>query len=196
MLYAHMGLCHVTREGKVSGQRVADARYVLDRHGASLTTAPLPGDGWRTQHDALKWRIFGDAKEMGARCRVEVYGLFATCMPQDGRALAAGMPPRKGQGLVPVFLFTLPLDAPERKILFEFKTPHYGSTTCPGDCVRFDLASASATSAGRADPIPRLTPSGRAPRVPDQANHPARHTPTFSFGRSCCTRSNARGAAR
>ena len=41
-----------------------------------------------------------DAKEMGARCRVEVYGLFAACMPQDGRAPAAGMPPRKRGGPV------------------------------------------------------------------------------------------------
>ena len=59
---------------------------------------------------------------MGARCRVEVYGLFAACMPQDGRALAADMPSRKRQGLVPDFLFNLPLDGPEREILFELKT--------------------------------------------------------------------------
>ena len=84
------------------GQRVADTRHVLDRHGASLTTALLPGDGWRTQHDALKWCIFEDAKEMGARCRVEVYGLFAACMPQDGRAggrHAVTQTPRANAGL-------------------------------------------------------------------------------------------------
>ena len=85
----------------------------------------------KTQHDALKWRIFEDTKDMGARCRVEVCGLFAACMPQDGRALAADMPPRKRQGLVPDFLYNLLLDEPEKQILFELKTLHYGSTTYP-----------------------------------------------------------------
>ena len=117
--------------GPFVSQRIADTRHMLDRHGSSLTTAPLPGDGWRTQHDAVKWRIFEDAKEMGARCRVEVYGLFAAGMPQDGRALATDMPSRKRQGLVPDFLFNLPLDGPKREILFELKTLHYGSTTYP-----------------------------------------------------------------
>ena len=99
------------------GQRIADTRRVLDRHGASLTTAPLPGDGWGTQHDAVKWRIFVDATAMGARCRVEVYALFAACVPQDGCALAADMLSRKRQGLVPDFLFNLPLDGPEKEIV-------------------------------------------------------------------------------
>ena len=67
----------------------------------------------------MKWRIFDDAKEMGARCRVEVYSLFAACVPQDGRALAADMPSCKRQGLVLDFLFNLPLDGPAREILFE-----------------------------------------------------------------------------
>ena len=135
--------------GPLTGQRIGDTRHVLDRHGASLTTAALPGDGWRTQHDALKWRIFEDAKEMGARCRVEVYGLFAACMPQDGHALAAGMPPRKRQGLAPDFLFTLPLDGPEREMLFELKTLHYGSTTYPASRERCEAV------ARRARTLPR-----------------------------------------
>ena len=82
----------------------------------------LPGDGWRIQHDALKWRIFEDAKEMGARCRVEVFGLFAACLPQAGRAQAGDMPARKRQGMVPDFLFTLPFDVPEGDLLIELKT--------------------------------------------------------------------------
>ena len=83
--------------GPFAGHRIADARHVLDHHGTSLTTALLLGDGWCAQYDAPEWRIFEDAKEMGTRCRVEVYDLLATCMPQDGRALAAGMPPRERQ---------------------------------------------------------------------------------------------------
>ena len=104
------------------GQRIADTRVTLDRYGARLAAATLPGDGWRIQHDALKWRIFEDAKEMGARCRVEVFGLFAACLPQAGRAQAGDMPARKRQGMVPDFLFTLPFDGPERDLLFELKT--------------------------------------------------------------------------
>ena len=99
-------------------------------YGARLAAANLPGDGWRTQHDAIKWRIYGDAKEMGARARVEVYGLFAAHMPQAGRAQAAkALPLRKRQGMVPDFLFTLALDGPERELLFELKTLHYGVST-------------------------------------------------------------------
>ena len=154
--------------GPLVGQRIADTRHVLDRHGASLTTAPLPGDGWRTQHDALKWRIFENAKEMGARCRVEVYGLFAACMPQDGRALAADMPSRKRQGLVPDFLFNLPLDGPEREILFELKTLHYGSTTYPTSRERCEAVARRARTppgeyAGKARTLDRKccrTPAG------------------------------------
>ena len=128
--------------GPLVGQRIANTRHMLDRHGASLTTAPLPADG-------VKWRIFEDAKEMGARCLVEVYGLFAACMPQDGRALAADMPSRKRQGLVPDFLFNLPLDGPERKILFELKALHYGSTTYPASRERCEAVACRARTLHR-----------------------------------------------
>ena len=111
------------------GQRVADARHVLDRHGTCLTTASLPGDGWRTQHDALKWRIFEDAQEMGTRCLVEVYGLFAACMPQDGRAVAADMLPADGKN------WRLPLDGPKEEELFEWHCTGERSTRRPIDDV-------------------------------------------------------------
>jgi hypothetical protein len=111
------------------GQIIGRSRQTLDPHGLRLTTATLPGDGWRTQHDVLKWRISEDAKEMGVRCRTEVYGLFAAVIPQAGRLLASGLPARKRQGLVPDFAFTLALDGPERELLFELKTLHAGPST-------------------------------------------------------------------
>ena len=111
------------------GQRIGRTNQFLDQYGAKLCAARLPGDGWRTQHDVLKWRITQDAHEMGARCRTEVYGLFAACIPQAGRARALGMPARKRQGLVPDFMMTLPIDGPERELLFELKTLHVGTQT-------------------------------------------------------------------
>ena len=44
--------------------------------------AVLPGDGLRTQHDAVKWRLVEDLREMGMRTRPEVFGLFASATPQ------------------------------------------------------------------------------------------------------------------
>ena len=69
---------------------------------------------------------------MGVRCRTEVYGLFAACIPQAGRALASGMSQRKRQGLVPDFMLTLAIDGPERELLFELKTLHAGPSTYSG----------------------------------------------------------------
>ena len=111
------------------GQPIGRCQTALDAYGLNLTTATLPGDGWRTQHDVPKWRLTQDAKEMGVRCRTEVYGLFAACIPQAGCQRASHMPARKRPGLVPDFLFTLALDGPERELLFELKTLHSSQNT-------------------------------------------------------------------
>ena len=63
------------------GQLIGRSRETLDRHGLRLTTAPLPGDGWRTQHDVLKWRLTADAAEMGGE------------MPHGGLRIVCGMYP-------------------------------------------------------------------------------------------------------
>ena len=52
------------------GERIANTRYTLDAYGNRLASLTLPGDGWCTQHDALKWRIFEDAREMHVPTRV------------------------------------------------------------------------------------------------------------------------------
>ena len=41
-----------------------------------MTTAKLPGDGCRTQHDTIKWRFDADLRERGVRARTEVFGMF------------------------------------------------------------------------------------------------------------------------
>ena len=68
---------------------------------------------------------------MHVRLRPEVYGLFAASIPQATRPNADRMPMRKRQGLVPDFLLNAALDGPERPLLLELKTLHYGSTTYP-----------------------------------------------------------------
>ena len=114
------------------GERIANTRAVVDAYGTRLTTTALPGDGWRSQHDALKWRIAQDAREMQVRMRTEVFGLFAGCMPQAGRRRVQAEPVRKRQGLVPDFLANVAVDGPERQLLFELKTLHYGVSTYSG----------------------------------------------------------------
>ena len=126
----YFGLPRPACSGRV-GERIGNTRNVVDAHGVRLTTSILPGDGWRTQHDALKWRIIQDAKEMHVRMRPEVYGLFAASIPQAGRGGIDAMPARKRQGLVPDFLLWAAFDGPERPLLFELKTLHYGRTTYP-----------------------------------------------------------------
>ena len=112
------------------GQPIGTGRKVMDAHGHLLTTIPLPGDGWRTQHDALKWRISEDMRDMGARVTTEVYGLFAPHIPQQGRRRLDRETVRKRQGLVPDFMF---YEENEARLalpcLLELKTLHYGTST-------------------------------------------------------------------
>ncbi len=111
------------------GEPIGRTGHILDEYGLRLANSPLPGDGFRTQHDALKWRIHQDALEMHVRHRTEVYGLFAACMPQQSRTQASRMPARKRQGRVPDFIFTVAIDGPERNLLFELKMLHVGIST-------------------------------------------------------------------
>ena len=90
------------------GQVIGRSRQTLDPHGLRLTTATLPGDGWRTQHDVLKWRLSEDAREMGVRCRTEVYGLFAAVIPQAGRLLAFANRHANDRAWCPTSLSLLP----------------------------------------------------------------------------------------
>ena len=116
-----------------AGANITGTRQVLDRFGCNLACLPLLGDGWREQHDNVKWRVVNDARDAGVPVRPEVYGLFAACIPQHGRRLFDALPVRKRQGLVPDLQLHLQWDGtgPERQILFEFKTLHHGPSTYP-----------------------------------------------------------------
>ena len=126
----YLGLASPTCEQQ-AGEVIAGSRHTLDRHGLKLSSLQLPGDGWRTQHDAILNCITRDAKEMGVAVRSNVYGLFSACIPQDGRQRFDGQTIRKRQGLVPDFMMTLQWDGrgPERRLLLELKTLHYGTST-------------------------------------------------------------------
>ena len=117
------------------GKVIGSTRTTLDIHGSWLAAATLPGDGFRRQHDAIKWRLDEDLHEMGVKVRTEVYGLFAAALPQHAQEVMTRWPRRKRQGLVPDFMIALPElgqspgDATDE--LFELKTLHHGSTTYP-----------------------------------------------------------------
>ena len=135
------------------GQSIGTTRQRFDPHGARLTAAWLPGDGFRKQHDTIKWRLSEDMREMGVRSRTEVYGLFAALLPQSAQDEVAKWPRRKRQGLVPDFVAAIPdeLHTPAEVVdeLFELKTLHYGSTTYPSGS---DARCAAVTR--RAEAIP------------------------------------------
>ena len=113
------------------GETTGSTRLAVDRYGSLLTTARLPGDGWRLQHDALKWRIHQDCREQHVGIITEAYGLFSARIPQAGRSSLSREPVRKRQGLVPDFMLRADIDGPERPLLLELKTLHHGTSTYP-----------------------------------------------------------------
>jgi len=60
-------------------------------HDAKLCSATLPGDGFRSQHDSIKWRLDADLQEMGVRVRTGVYGFFVCLLPTAAQAELAGL---------------------------------------------------------------------------------------------------------
>ena len=78
---------------------------------------------------------------MQARCRTEVFGLFAACIPQGRREQAQAQVARKRQGLVPDFLITAPVDGPGRSLLYEVKCLHFGSSTYRADTQRCEAVA-------------------------------------------------------
>ena len=149
------------------GQPIGNSRSTLDRYGARLTAATLPGDGFRRQHNALKWRLSEDCRETGVRARTEVFGLFAAVLPQHTRTESVSWPLRKRQGMVPDFAIALPTHGqhPDTATdeLFELKTLHYGTTMYPS---RLADTRGGAVER-RAQMLPREY-AGRARRLDEQ----------------------------
>ena len=102
----------------------------VDAYGMALQASHLRGDGWRREHDTLKWRMYEDAREMGQHAQLEVYGLFAAHIPQDAAARLNNLPARKRHGLVPDFLMRIEdEDGPATtEYLLELKCVHLTRT--------------------------------------------------------------------
>ena len=77
------------------GQQIGRTRMRLDSHGFKLCAATLPGDGWRSQHDAIKWTLHEDMRHAGNRVTAEVFGLFAPLLPQTAQDEVNALPIRK-----------------------------------------------------------------------------------------------------
>ena len=87
------------------GTRFASVRgknYLLDEHGNNLVSANLPGGGWRTRHDHVKWTIAALAKWAGLELSCEVLNLFSVLIPRT--ATFHQEPARSRQGYIPDFL--------------------------------------------------------------------------------------------
>ena len=91
----------------------------------------------------------------------EVYGMFAACIPQADRSSFNAQPVRQRQGLVPDLLLTVQWESlgPERRLLFEVKTLHFGTSTYP---------------AGAADQQRCLAVTRRADAIPGEYTSKAR----------------------
>ena len=113
------------------GTRIPGLRDTVDAFGVRLLAANMHGDGWRLQHDCLKWRIVEDAKEMGVRLQCEVLGVFASSMSAFARESLASLPLRQRQGIVPDFLASLEPSpgVPAEDTLLELKTLHCAPST-------------------------------------------------------------------
>ena len=120
----------------------------LDAHGNSLTSARLPGDHFRTRHDAVKWTIDYLVTSMGGSCTTEVYGLFAALLSQAARNVTEReWTERQRQGILPDFL----LDCPPIRQLAELKS-----------------ISMSRTWYGRASTVPCHAVRARAEKIPGE----------------------------
>ena len=64
--------------GKV-GQKVGR----VDSFGDNVTTEPLIGDTWRTQHDVVKTALSSLCRYAGVTVTTEVYGVFAHLIQQE-----------------------------------------------------------------------------------------------------------------
>ena len=131
----------------------------IDAYGLNISSASLPGDNWRSEHDALKWRMAQDAKEMGQHVNVEAYGLFAAVIPQGARQRLDELTPRTRHGLVPDFLMRLTLpEVPAEDYLLELKVAHL-SKTWYGPSLNLNLPAGAAARLRavkrRAEQVPR-----------------------------------------
>ena len=122
LVAAHTGI-------KIGKRNARGAQLTLDAYGDALTNTVFPGGGWTTAHDSTKWLISELLKSASINHTCEVYGLFASCMDQQGADANASFNGRKRQGLVPDFLIRWT----DKDQLLELKTFHQSKLHFP-DC--------------------------------------------------------------
>ena len=102
----------------------------MDPFGDSLMCARLPGDTWRTKHDAVKITLANFCHEARLAVNVEVYGTFSADIPAAATAEDGSlMHIRDRQGLVPDFMFRMPNPSgPPSDLLADVKGINAGRT--------------------------------------------------------------------
>ena len=112
------------------GQPVGSEGAVMDPYGDSLMCAKLPGDTWRTKHDVIKMTLANFCHEARLPIDIEVYGTFAPHIPVAALDENGDLHHfRDRQGLVPDFMFKLPLtNGPPSDTLADVKGLNAGKT--------------------------------------------------------------------
>ena len=96
-------------------------RLMVDEAGDNVARAMMPGDGWRTRHDAFKWMLAQQMSWCMYQARVEPNNLFLPWIKQRHVFLKT-QKARKRQGMVPDFLDV------GRHILMDVKGCTFGPT--------------------------------------------------------------------
>ena len=81
-------------------------RVTVDEFGDNVQASALPGDHWRSRHNALLHHLSDACRWAGVRCELEVHNLFSGVMLQQG--LSRAEQARQYQGIVPDMRITLP----------------------------------------------------------------------------------------
>lgn len=81
-------------------------RVVIDKYGDNIQSTALPGDHWRSRHNAALHHLYNACQWAGLPCEVEMHNHFAGVMHQQGLSRAEQM--RQYQGIVPDLRITLP----------------------------------------------------------------------------------------
>ena len=94
-------------------------RTVVDLYGDAVQSTALPGDHWRSRHDRIKLLLFKLCQYAGVPCQMEVFNLFAGCIPQAG--LSRMEKGRKVQSIVPDLRICLQKEGNPVQSLHELK---------------------------------------------------------------------------
>ena len=96
-------------EQEMAQRRVGEVvrgRVLVDEYGDNVQATALPGDHFRTRHNALLHHLNSACQWAGLPCQLEVHNLFAGVMHQPG--LSRAEQARQYQGLVPYMRITMP----------------------------------------------------------------------------------------